>query len=92
MAADARAVGMLRRNMRTSTLLFASLATLWLGACDEPATSAPQTQHVRVMTVERRVVSETVVLTGQIRAQDEITLAFRIDGKLGRVGRLVGKS
>ena len=37
---------------------------------------------MRTVTVERRVVSEPLILTGQIRAQEEVNLAFRIDGKL----------
>jgi len=68
--------------MHAKGVLIASFASVWLSACGEPATPAPQIRPVRVMTVEHRVVSEPVVLMGQIRAQDEISLAFRIDGKL----------
>ena len=34
------------------------------------------------MTVERRADGETVSFTGQIRAKDQVNLAFRIDGRM----------
>ena len=51
-------------------------------ACEQPPSPSPQVRSVRTITVERRVVTESVVLIGQIRARDEISLAFRIDGKM----------
>src|SRR5262249_22852374 len=39
-------------------------------------------RSVRAVTVERRIISEPLVLIGQIKARDEISLAFRIDGKV----------
>src|SRR5262249_15239302 len=60
-----------------------------------------QVRPVRTLVVEKQLVGESVALTGQVRAQDELSLAFRIDGKLierlvnvgdrVRVGQLVGR-
>jgi RND family efflux transporter MFP subunit len=37
---------------------------------------------VRTVTIERAADGETVSLTGQIRAKDEVSLAFRLDGRM----------
>jgi membrane fusion protein, multidrug efflux system len=37
---------------------------------------------VRTITVERAVDAEAVSLTGHIRAQDEVSLAFRLGGRM----------
>ena len=56
-------------------------------ACEQPAPPTPQIRPVRAVTVEHRVISEPLVLIGQIKPRNEISLAFRIDGKLiERVG------
>jgi RND family efflux transporter MFP subunit len=64
--------------------LFAVIAVVSAGvtACEQSAPPAPPIRSVRAVAVERRVISEPVVLTGQIRPRDEVSLAFRIDGKL----------
>src|SRR5215204_6557162 len=64
------------------------LALTGLAACSA-SSSAPVSQDrpVRVVTIGHRVISEQIVLTGQIRAQEERNLGFRIDGKL--IERLV---
>jgi RND family efflux transporter MFP subunit len=59
-----------------------------LAACDDARVSEPQIRPVRTVTVEHRVVSERIVMLGRIMAQDDISLAFLIDGKL--TARLVG--
>jgi membrane fusion protein, multidrug efflux system len=68
--------------MRRGPLTGVCLLSLGLFACGQPAPSAPQIRSVRAVAVERRVVSEPVVLIGQIKPRDEISLAFRIDGKV----------
>jgi RND family efflux transporter MFP subunit len=68
--------------MHTSAGAIAGLAILLLAACGEQAAPPPQVRPVRTVTVEKRMVGEPVALTGQIKAQDEVSLAFRIDGKL----------
>lgn len=53
-----------------------------VSGCDEPAPPAPQARPVRYITVERRAEGETVSLTGHVRARDQASLAFRIDGRV----------
>jgi membrane fusion protein, multidrug efflux system len=55
-----------------------------LGACSEQAPPAAQVRPVRTATVERRAAAEPITLTGHIRARDEVSLGFRLDGKLIR--------
>jgi hypothetical protein len=55
------------------------VALLCLGACGESAPPPPEVRPVRTVTVERRVSGEPFALTGQVRAQDEVNLAwFRV--------------
>lgn len=58
-----------------------TLAAILTG-CQEPAPPAPDIRPVRTVTVQRSAGGEPVSLTGQIRAQDEVSLAFRLDGRL----------
>ena len=37
---------------------------------------------MRTVTVERGAEGETVSLTGQVRAKDHVSLAFRLDGRM----------
>lgn len=53
-----------------------------LGACQQAEAPAPEIRPVKTITVERRADEQSVSLTGQIRAQDEVSLAFRIDGRM----------
>ena len=69
-------------SARPISLLGFSILAL-LAACRpaaEPA--APEIRPVRVMTVETRAGGETVSLTGNIQAQTEVNLSFRIDGRM----------
>ena len=87
--------------MRPALFAVVGLVSAALAACEQAAPPAPQVRPVRAVTVERRVISEPVVLIGQVRAKDEISLAFRVDGKLVErpvapgdritVGRLVAR-
>jgi membrane fusion protein, multidrug efflux system len=67
--------------MRARTFLV-SFACVWLIACEQPAPPAPQARYVRAVAVAHRPTSELFVLVGQIKAQDEVSLASRVDGKL----------
>jgi RND family efflux transporter MFP subunit len=66
-------------NVRT---LFAGLMAATIMGCDKPAPPSPQARPVRVITVEHRAEGETISLTGQIRAKDEVSLAFRLQGRM----------
>ena len=60
----------------------ALVAAAAVAGCDEPAPPAPQARPVRAVTVERRAEGETASLTGQVRARDQASLAFRLDGRV----------
>jgi membrane fusion protein, multidrug efflux system len=50
--------------------------------CDKPVPPTPQARPVRTVTVERLAEGETVSLTGHVRAKDQASLAFRLDGRM----------
>ena len=60
-----------------AAVLLAATAT----GCDKPAPIGPRARPVRAITIERNTEGETVSLTGQVRAKDEVNLAFRLDGQ-----------
>ncbi|GIL39688.1 efflux RND transporter periplasmic adaptor subunit [Roseiterribacter gracilis] len=53
-----------------------------LGGCDEAAPPAAKPRPVRATTITGQASGETISLTGQIRAQVQTSLAFRIDGRV----------
>jgi membrane fusion protein, multidrug efflux system len=64
---------------------------LLLAACQREAdTGTPAARPVRTTTVEKREAGQPLTFTGRIEAEDEVTLAFRISGRLlenkGKVG------
>lgn len=64
-------------------------ATQLLTGCDRrDAPQEPEVRPVRSMKIGQRAEPGTVSMTGTIQAQNEINLAFRVDGRLTR--RLVG--
>ena len=67
---------------RASSLVVFSLLAL-LAAC-RPAAEPPaaEIRPVRVMTVAKTTGGETVSVTGNVQAQTEVNLAFRIDGRM----------
>ena len=65
-------------TLATVLILIAATAT----GCGEEAPPAQEARPVRTVTVEGGAEGETVSLTGQIRAKDEVNLAFRIDGRM----------
>ena len=77
-----------RRNVGTTppalTPVVLALASLMLlAACggDEETVAEP-IRPVRVVTVEKREAGETVSLTGQVQAQEEVSLSFRVGGRM----------
>lgn len=56
--------------------------TIVLAGCREDDLPPPEIRPVRAIVVERQPVGEPASLTGQIQAQTEVALAFRIDGRL----------
>lgn len=69
---------------RPPASLVLALATLTLlASCggDEESVAEP-IRPVRVVTVEKREAGETVTLTGQVQAQEEVSLSFRVSGRM----------
>jgi RND family efflux transporter MFP subunit len=95
--------GHVKAICRQPLIALAALALpAMLAACQPEVEKAePEVRPVRTVTVERREAGVPVTLTGRIEAEDEVTLAFRIsgriiesDGKLGdrlQPGQLVAR-
>jgi membrane fusion protein, multidrug efflux system len=63
--------------------LMATVLPLMLAACQpETETVASEGRPVRTVVAEKRQAGTSIVLTGRIEAEDEVTLAFRISGRL----------
>jgi len=66
------------------TLSLLALATLTLlAACrraEEPP--PPEIRPVRVVSVEQRAAGDAVSITGNVQAQTEVNLSFRVDGRM----------
>jgi membrane fusion protein, multidrug efflux system len=68
---------------RASLLLAASALALLISGCkQEKAEEQPPPRPVRTTVVQKGGVGETIVLTGQILAEKEVALAFRIGGRM----------
>jgi RND family efflux transporter MFP subunit len=63
-------------------VVLAALFAASLAACAKTAPSAIEPRPVRTVTVEHRADGQIESLTGQIRAQNEVTVAFRLDGRM----------
>lgn len=68
--------------MSKLSILAAGLIAATVAGCDEPTPQTPQARPVRTVTVERGAEGETTSLTGHIRAKDQVSLAFRLDGRM----------
>ncbi|MCP3369353.1 efflux RND transporter periplasmic adaptor subunit [Bradyrhizobium cajani] len=67
-----------------NTTLLAGLAALLLSACERDAAkeATPAPRPVRTTTVEKREQLTPLTFTGRIEAEDEVSVAFRIGGRL----------
>jgi membrane fusion protein, multidrug efflux system len=68
--------------MRKSLILAALMVATTVSACDKKPPSRGEARPVRTVIVEGSAQGETVSLTGQVRAKDQISLAFRLDGRM----------
>lgn len=68
------------------------LAAVGLAGCGGDKAQVEPIRPVRAVTVDERALGETVSMTGQIRAQYQANLAFRIDGRLIERRAWVGDS
>jgi membrane fusion protein, multidrug efflux system len=84
------------RNRRVTSrvprndFLIVVLPLLFVGCQPEAETAAPEARPVRTVTVERREAGVPITLTGRIEAEDEVTLAFRIAGRVLENDRKLG--
>jgi membrane fusion protein, multidrug efflux system len=60
----------------------AMLVMTAVAGCDKGAPPSAGDRPVRTVTVERNAEGEIVSLTGQVRAKDQVSLAFRLDGRM----------
>lgn len=63
-------------------LVLACVALALLGGCEKKKEQVLDIRPVRTMVIEKHEVGDPIVLTGQLRARDEVSLAFRLSGKL----------
>ena len=73
-----------------AALMAIALAPMIAACGQEVATVVPQARPVRVVTVEKRTAGTPVTLTGRIEAEDEVTFAFRISGRVLENPRKLG--
>jgi len=59
-----------------------ALALVVLGACKKKAEAPPVVRPVRSVAVEKRQVTDPKVVSGHVRARNEVNLAFRISGRI----------
>jgi membrane fusion protein, multidrug efflux system len=74
-----RRSGRFRTVMVSATLLLVAAS---VAGCSKKVARTPDPRPVRTVTVESQADGETVSFTGQIRAQDTVNLAFRLDGRM----------
>lgn len=70
--------------------LLMALALAMAGCKAEKTTEAPPPRPVRTVIAEKSELGQSVVLTGQISAEKEVALAFRIGGRIIERGVDVG--
>jgi membrane fusion protein, multidrug efflux system len=69
------------RSLR-SNIAVAALVAMTVAGCNKPAPPTEAARPVRTVTVEHRAEGEIVSLTGHVRAKDQASLAFRLDGRM----------
>lgn len=68
--------------MLKSRIIAAGVVAAVLSGCQEHAPPEAGIRPVRAITVERNAEGEPVSFTGHVRAQDQVSFAFRLDGRL----------
>jgi RND family efflux transporter MFP subunit len=77
-----------RRCLTGVVFLAPLLAMLLCGCKQETKAEPPEPRPIRTVTAQNQAVGETIVLTGQISAENEVSLSFRIGGRI--IERLAG--
>jgi RND family efflux transporter MFP subunit len=78
------------RKTTCGVLLAVALPALLSGCSREEEKVEPEIRPVRALKVERRNTGVPVTLTGRIAAEDEVSLAFRISGRMIKMDVNVG--
>jgi membrane fusion protein, multidrug efflux system len=68
--------------MFTSRIAVAALIAATVAGCDKASPPVSEARPVRTVTVQHGAEGEIVSLTGQVRAKDQASLAFRLDGRM----------
>ena len=68
--------------MYASRVAIAALIAVTAAGCEKVAAPASEARPVRAITIEHGAEGEIVSLTGHIRPKDEVSLAFRLDGRM----------
>ena len=68
--------------MFKSRIAAAALIAAAVTGCNQTSPPTEAARPVRAVTVQDGAEGEIVSLTGQIRAKDEVSLAFRLDGRM----------
>ena len=68
--------------MFKSRIAAAALIAATVAGCDKASPPVSEARPVRTVTVQHGAEGEIVSLTGQVRAKDEVSLAFRLDGRM----------
>ncbi len=68
--------------MFKSRIAIAALIAATVAGCDKAAPPPQEARPVRAITIEHGAGGEIVSLTGQVRAKDQESLAFRLDGRM----------
>jgi membrane fusion protein, multidrug efflux system len=63
-------------------IVAAAMIAATVAGCERTAPPLTEARPVRTVTVEHGAEGEIVSLTGQVRAKDEASLAFRLDGRM----------
>jgi RND family efflux transporter MFP subunit len=70
------------RPIRTALIAITLPAAFASCGAEPEAAASPEGRPVRTVVAEKREAGTPIVLTGRIEAEDEVTLAFRISGRL----------
>jgi RND family efflux transporter MFP subunit len=85
MTVDLR-LSIVRERRQRCRDLITNAAMVVLGAvavgCSQNAARTPEPRPVRTVAIDRRAAGETIAFTGQIRARDQLNVAFRVGGRL----------
>jgi membrane fusion protein, multidrug efflux system len=65
-----------------SNIAVAAVVAMTVAGCNKPPPPTEAARPVRTVTVEHCAEGEIVSLTGHVRAKDQASLAFRLDGRM----------